>query len=118
MSTAPQRPFKSVSGNRNVAVSFSDMLDVGELLTGLPVVVEVAGISSPSTDLVISNAIVSTGLLTINDVSVPIGEAVQFNVTGGLTANSPYSIKITVATDSTPAQTLVGTVILTIIDDA
>lgn len=118
MSIAPQRPFKSVSGTRNVSISFSDMLDVGELLNGTPTIVEVAGTGSPTTDLTLSNKVVSTSALTINDVSVPLGEAVQFAVTGGLVANSPYSITITVATDSTPAQSLVGTVLLTIIADA
>lgn len=118
MSIAPQRPFKSVSGTRNVAVSFADMLDSGELLTGTPTITEIAGSASPTTDLTLSNKLVSTAQLTINDTTVAIGEAVQFNVVGGLVANSPYSITISVATDSTPAQALIGTVVLTIIADA
>ena len=118
MSIAPQRPFKSVSGTRNISVSFSDMLDTGELLTGTPTILEVVNASSPNTDLTLASKLVSTALLDINNVSVPIGEAVQFNVVGGTVANSPYSITITVSTDSTPAQVLIGTVVLTIIADA
>jgi len=118
MSIAPQRPFMSVSGTRNAAVSFSDMLDVGELLTGTPTILEVANTGSPNTDLTLANKAVSTTELTINDKTVPIGEAVQFNVVGGTVANSPYSITITVDTDATPAQVLIGTVVLTVIADA
>lgn len=118
MSIAPQRPFKSVSGIRNVAVSFSEMLDAGELLSGTPTITEVAGTGSPTTDLTLSNKVVSTAELTINDVAVPTGEAIQFSVTGGTVANSPYSITISVGTDATPAQTLIGTVVLTVIADA
>lgn len=113
MSIAPQRPFKSVSGTRNVAVSFADMLDDSELLTGTPTITE-----QTTSDLTLSNKVVNTAQLTINSVTVAIGEAVQFNVTGGTVANSPYSIKISVATDATPAQTLIGTVVLTVIADA
>jgi len=118
MSIAPQRPYKSISGIRNVAISFSDMLDVGELLTGTPIVTEVSSSASPNTDLTISNKVISTASLTINDVVVPIAEAVQFSITGGLVANSPYSITVSIGTDSTPTQTLIGTVVLTVIDDA
>lgn len=113
MSIAPQRPFKSVSGTRNVAVSFSDMLDVSELLSGTPTVTEVT-----TSDLTLGNKLVNTGALTINNVSVPIGEAVQFNVVGGTVANSPYRITISVDTDATPAQTLIGTVVLIVIADS
>lgn len=116
MSIAPQRPFKSVSGVRNIAVSFSEMLDANELLSGTPVITEVINSSSPNTDLTITSKVISTAVLTINNISVPIAEAVQFTVTGGLTANSPYSITISIGT--TASQTLIGTVVLTVIPDA
>ncbi len=118
MSIAPQRPFMSASGTRNIAISFSDMLDSSEVLTGTPIVVEVANSNSPNTDLTIANIVVSNTIKTINNKIVPIAEAVQFNVTGGTVANSPYNITITATTDSTPAQVLIGTVVLTIIADA
>ena len=113
MSIAPQRPFKSVSGTRNVAVSFADMLDSSELLSGTPTIAE-----QTTSDLTLGSKLVSTAILTINSVSVAIAEAVQFNIIGGTVANSPYSIQISVDTDSTPAQTLIGTVVLTVIADS
>ena len=104
MSTAPQINHKTVSEVRNDAVSFAGKLDVGELLTGTPTIPAV-------TDLTFSNKVVSTAALTINGVSVPIGEAVQFKVSGGV-AGKRYTIQISCATDATPAQTLYGSVIL------
>ena len=95
---------KKVGEARNAAISFVNLLDVGELLTGTPTIVEVT-----TTDLVLSNKAVSTAELTINGKKVPTGEAVQFKVTTGL-ANVSYKIRITVLTDATPAQTLIITV--------
>jgi len=112
MAVAPQLQTKTVSGVRNVAVSFSNMLDSGELLTGTPTIAEVT-----TTDLTLGSKAVSTAILTINGESTPIGEAVQFNVSGG-TANVTYQIKITVGTDASPAQTLLGIVKLTVLADS
>ena len=112
MSLAPQQQEKTVSEVRNVAVSFAGALDTGELLTGTPTVAE-----QTTSDLTFSNEAVSTAALTINDTSVPLGEAVQFKVTGGTVANSPYTIVISCATDSSPAQTLYGTIIMNVVAD-
>ena len=95
---------KKVSEDRNVAISFADLLDVGELLTGTPTIVEV-----PPADLTLSSKVVSTAQLTINGKKVPIGEAVQFKVVGGV-ADTNYKIRVTVGTDATPAQTLIITI--------
>ena len=113
MSQAPQIHEKKVSAARNIAVSFSGKLDVGELLTGTPTIVEVT-----TTDLTLSDKVVSTAILTINGVSVPINEAVQFHVEAGGTAGTQYKILITVGTDSTPAQTLVGVVLVDVVADS
>ena len=107
MSVAPQQNTKTVSEVRNVAASFSNKLDSGELLTGTPAVVE-ANASSPQA-LTFSNIAVSTAILTINGVSTPIGEAVQFKVSGGV-AGTLYEIIINCGTDATPAQTLYGVI--------
>ena len=48
--------------------------------------------------------------------TVPIGQAVQFLVAGG-TANIEYTIRVTATTNSTPAQILVGGVILDVVID-
>ena len=115
MSLAPQRNTKTVSEVRNVAVSFSGKLDSGELLTGTPTVTEVDP-SSPQA-LTFSNIAINTAILTINDIPTPIGEAVQFKVSGGV-ANAVYVIKIMCGTDSTPAQTLYGTITLRVRADS
>ena len=108
MSTAPQRPSASVGSVRNIAVSFSGKLDSGELLTGTPTITE-----DTTTDLTISSKAVNTVAREINGVTVPIGEAVQCNVLGFVAANFPYTLNISVGTDATPAQTLIGTVVIT-----
>jgi len=116
MSTAPEIQEKSVSEVRNVAVSFSGKLDSGELLTGTPVLSVISPSVSPE-DITLSNPIVNTAALTISGVSTPIGEAVQFKVTGGTVANSPYILGVSCGTDATPAQTLYGRVTLQLITD-
>ena len=103
--TAPQRPDVAAGETRNFAVSFAGKLDTGELLTGTPTVVDNAP-NSPE-DLTISNIGVNTSALTIDGESVAIGEAVQFAVSG-FVSGTTYKLKITVSTDSTPAQSLIG----------
>lgn len=112
MSTAPQRQEKTVSEDRNIAVSFSGKLDSGELLTGTPTITDVSG-NSPG--LTISNQAINTTELTINKVVTPIGEAIQFNVTGG--AVGKYTIRISCGTDATPSQTLYGSIVLNVVAD-
>jgi len=110
MTKAIQTQQKTVSEVRNVAVSFSGKLDSGELLTGTPTVTEVT-----TTDLTFASEAVNTAALTVNGESTPIGEAVQFSVTGGSVGT--YEIKIAVGTDATPAQTLYGTIKLKVVAD-
>lgn len=100
--TAPQRPDVAVGEVLVYSVSFADRLDDGELLTGTPTVTEVG-----TSDLTISNNVVSTGSLTINDITVITGEAIQFKMIGQLTGVS-YRIKMSVVTDASPAQTKIG----------
>jgi len=90
-STAPQIQEMSASEVRHVAVDFSGKLDTGETLTGTPTVVEVT-----TTELTITNKAVSTGVLSINGVSVPIGEAIQFTVDAA--SSGFYEILITCGT--------------------
>ena len=102
LNTAPERPVTAVGETNLFSVSFVGVLDSGESLTGTPTVTEVG-----TSDLTIENKVVSTTSLTINGKSVAAGKAVQFKVSGQAVANSPYTVKITVSTDSTPAQTKV-----------
>lgn len=98
MRTAQQRPPASVGEEPNPVVSFSDELDSGELLATPPIVLE-----DTTTDLTITNKTINTSILEdINGVDVPIGEAVQFHITGFVSDNFPYTINITVTTDAVP----------------
>ena len=100
--TAPERPTLAVGETRNFAVSFVNILDSGESLTGTPTVAE-----ETTTDLTLSNKAVNTVALTINGKTVAVGKAVQFRASGFKVSGSPYIIKITVGTTASPAQTLV-----------
>lgn len=99
--TAKQRPIMVSGETRNGKVSFVDLLDSGESLTGTPTVVEVT-----TSELTISNAAVNTAEETINGETVAIGKAVLFKVTDGGSGDlATYTLRITVSTDATPAQT-------------
>jgi hypothetical protein len=108
-SQAPQVPDKTVSEVRNGAISFVGKLDEGELLTGTPTMSE-----ATTSDLTFSNAAVNTSIRNINGVDVRVGMAVQFKVIGGTVLNSPYTMSTECDTDATPAQTLIGKVLLEI----
>lgn len=101
-----QQPQMSVGDTETFGIDYTGWLDSGELLTGTPTVVEVI-----STDLTISNKVISTVLLTILDESdVAIGAAVQFVVSGQLTGIT-YTVRVTIGTDATPARTIVRDVV-------
>jgi|GEM_PF-2122792 len=110
-SIAKQFQTKTVSEIRNASVSFVDMLDGSELLTGTPTVTELT-----TTDLTLTNAAINTVALTIDGDPVGLSQAVTFRISGGV-ANTFYSIQIVATTDAAVAQTLYGTVILQVIAD-
>jgi len=91
------------------AVSFAGVLDSGESLTGTPTVAEQTTSDLTITDLAdgANQATVNTAALTIHGTTVAIGDALQFKVSGQKTTGSPYTLKLTVSTDSSPAQTKV-----------
>ena len=97
----PDRLFKTVAEIRNAKVNLSSELDTGELFTGTPLVVE-----EKTSDLTITNKVVNVAEITIERVTVAIGNAVQFKITGGV-AGQLYRIRITAITDSSPAQTVI-----------
>ena len=107
--TAIQSNSKTVSEVVLASVSFAGKLDAGEKLTGVPTIDVVSGFT-------FSNASVSTAILTINNKSVPIGEAIQFKIVGGTVGS--YVIPVSCDTDSTPAQTRRGKLLLTVESDA
>lgn len=97
---APQIPCVVDGETRNGKIDYTDVLDAGELLSGIPTLTE-----KITSDLTFANQAVSTGELTILDNTVITGQAVQFKVTGSL-ADVLYTVEVSVATNSTPAQTL------------
>lgn len=111
MHTAAEIESKTVIEVRNVAVNYVGKLDVGELLTGTPTVAEI-----DTTDLTFANIGVSTVALTIAGVSVPLGRAAQFKVSGGV-AGTKYRIRVTATSDAVPAQILIVILILNVTGD-
>jgi len=102
--TAGEIPPFAVGETRIVSISFAGKLDTSELLTGTPTIVE-----QTTTDLTITSVAVNTTALTINNRTVPIGEAVQGKVVGMLEGGSgtgSYTLLVTAATDA--GQTLKG----------
>ena len=107
----PEVQFKRVGEIRNVAVDMRGKLDSGELLSGAPTIDE-----EVTSDLTFANASVNTAVLRINGRNVPVGQAVQFRVSGGV-AGTKYSIRVTVSTDATPSQNLIENLPLKVIED-
>lgn len=113
MHVAPQRPHKSEAGIRNASVSLFGFLDDNELLQGTPTIIE-----QITTDLIITNGRINTVPITINNEIVLSGHAVLCSIAGGLKGGSPYKIKITVMTNASTPQTIIGFIILNVVADA
>lgn len=108
---APQTYEVSAGATRIVRVNVTRDLDSGVTLTGTPTVVEVT-----TTALTLANKKVNTATYveSHSGTTVAIGKAVEFTVTGGV-AGTTYTVRITVSTTSTPAETLVYDVELTFV---
>ena len=100
---------KTVSEVLNAQFSFDLELRSTELLTGTPTITEVT-----SSDLTITNKLVSASELSISGRTVAIGRAITFTVSGGV-AKTSYVINCIVDTDA--GQTLVGNVRLNALAD-
>lgn len=99
MAKAEEIPSKTPSEVRNGAISLSHLLNTGELLTGTP------SVSATPSGLTFSNAAVNSGILTVKGVSVPIGEAIQFSISGG-TSGVVYTCTAVCSTTASPTQTV------------
>jgi hypothetical protein len=101
--TAQQQRTLSAGSTRIVRLNCTNDLDDGASLTGTPTVTEVT-----TSDLTIANKAVNSATYSdsVTQGTVAIGKAVICTVAGG-TAGSTYTLRITVSTDSTPAETLV-----------
>lgn len=111
MSTISKVCTKAVDEVRNVAVDMRGKLDPDEVLLDNLVIVEVT-----SADLTLSSRAISVDDLLIEDDTVPAGQAVQFEVAGGVKGKT-YTIRITVNTSSSPPQTLIENIKLRITAD-
>ena len=98
----------STGATRRVRINYTIDLDSGVSLTGTPTVVEVT-----TSDLTLDDKIVNTSTYIdrATGKTVEVGKAVTFTVAGGV-ANTTYRIRVTVETDSLPAETLVYDVLL------
>ena len=101
--TANQVRYMTTTEIRNCIVAFAERLDTNEKLAGTPTITSTAG-------LTITNKAVSDSVLTVEGESVAVGEAVTFTL--GASAAGNYTITLTCDTDSDPAQTLTGYVLL------
>lgn len=99
---APQVHDKAPTEVRNVGVDFTDDLASAELLTGTPTV------TSDLTGLTFTSPTVLTVATVINGRSVAIGKGITVSVSGG-TEGDDHLLTITCGTNSTPAETVVGT---------
>ena len=107
--TARERPTISVGDIEVISLNFTDLLDGSELLTGTPTVAE-----QTTSDLTIASEQVNTNTYveSCSGDTVAVGAAVQFKVSGGTVANSPYRIRVTCSTDATVPRTFVRDILL------
>ena len=109
--TATKIRSKSVGEHRNVSVSFLNKLDFGESLIGTPIITELT-----TSDLTFTDESINTIIIRIEDMAHNPGEAVVFNVAGGI-AGTTYIIQIECDTDSAITQTLRGRIRLYVEED-
>lgn len=97
----PQVHRLSVGATRIVRVNYTDDLDSAETLTG-PTVTGSTDLTLASSDVVVNSA------TYVDDEgnTVAIGKAVFFSVLAGTVAGSPYTLRVTASTNSSPAQVL------------
>lgn len=106
--TAPQHYEVATGSEGNVAVGFQD-LPSGVLLTGTPTIVEVT-----TTDLTLTSKTVNVSAVVIKGESYITGTAVLFHRAGG-SAGVEYTVRITVSTNSSPADVLVKDVTFSVV---
>jgi len=108
---SPEEPTIVVGEVSNFAVSFDDVLDKGELITGTPVVTEVT-----SSDLTFTDQRSNSSAFTMDEHRYETGKVALFKVYGQIVANTPYTLKVQITTDATPAQTKIRGVTFSVED--
>lgn len=100
---ADQRPCLTEGETQLCYVGFADELRDGELLTGTPTLAD----ANNTGDLTFANQGLNGSEADVSGVTHAASEAVVFKLSGFQASNAPYTLKITVSTDSSPARTLV-----------
>ena len=99
MARAAQVRTKHPNEARNCAVSFDQILETGETLTGTP------SVSFSPSGITVSDAKVSTAELVIDGDTVAVGRAIQFKASGG-SAGVEYTGTVqTAGSTASPSQT-------------
>ena len=106
---APQTYTISTGSTRLVRVNYTKRLDSDVSLSGTPTIAEVT-----TTDLTLASKAVNTATYVDANTgkTVAVGKAVRFTIAGGASGHS-YTVRVTVATDSTPTETLVDDLVIT-----
>lgn len=78
---------------RRHAITFADVLDPDEKLTGLPLVV-----SDPAGDVLVSGQQLNSSVIAVKGKPTQPGLAAQFTTSGQLLANAPYTLTVEVQT--------------------
>ena len=90
----------------NVSVNCTGVLDGAEIITGTPTVLE-----QETADLTIDNKVTNSSAIVIKGVTVAIGQAIKFRA-AGFVAGRSYRVRLTMTTNSTPAATRIGDVVI------
>ena len=93
--TAPEVPALLAGEVCEHSIDCRGKLDSGETITGTPTVAE-----QTTSDLTVTGITVNVAVVTIKGKSVPIGQAVQFKISGQLVAHSPYTLLVTFGTSA------------------
>lgn len=100
MARTDEIPSKHPAAVVNGAISLVGLMEAAEVISGTPTIA-----STPS-GLTFSNVAGSGSAISVKGASVPVGQALQFRVSGG-ESGVLYKCEATIVTNSTPAQTLV-----------
>lgn len=106
---AQQRHRMPLSAIRTVSIAFDDVLESGEAFTGTPTV------TPSATGITATGVAINTSTLSIDGVSTATGKALTVSVNPSVAGE--YELAFSCGTDATPAQTLYGIAVITVIPD-
>lgn len=98
---APQVYEVIIGESPSAIVDLRGILEEGELISPSPA----PTVTAAGSGLAFDNIAVTTTAEVVNDLTVPIGQAVSFRVDASAGTEGEYVMKLTVRTTSIPAQT-------------